>query len=193
MSTKVDISGLDKVDLLYELWSNTSPASFFNAMPHIAPEFDAAEARKAIHSYVDYFCGRCIKCDLCADSVNPHSYDRDAGDGAFAKIVERMRRTAPAAASPGLPKSAVLHDDTDSDDSSASDDEIVHRGGTCSVSRMDMGAPLKNSGKVIGFKCANGRDEFLPFGKAMIPGDEGTVLCAHCPYMRKQHTPIYEQ
>lgn len=31
---------------------------------------------------------------------------------------------------------------------------------------------------------------FSPYGKPMIPGDPGSVLCSHCPHMKKQHFPV---
>ena len=95
MSTKIDISGLDKVELLHELWENTRPAAFFHHVEHMAPHYDAELAADAVRQHIDYFCGRCIKTDLTQDTVNPYLYDRDAGAGAFARIVTKMKETLP--------------------------------------------------------------------------------------------------
>ena len=46
--------------------------------------------KKQSKKYIDYFCGRCIKTDISGDSVNPRLYDRDAGDGEFARIVKSL-------------------------------------------------------------------------------------------------------
>lgn len=88
----VDISGLDKVELLRALWTRMAPAAFFSFNPSVKPpHFDEAQAQKAVLSYVDYFCGRCIKADLRSNTASPHLYDRDAGDGAFASVVAALR------------------------------------------------------------------------------------------------------
>lgn len=88
----VSIAGLDKVELLKRLWEGSTPAGFFmfNAVP--PPSFSVEEAKKAVERRIDYFCGRCIKCDLSKDEVDPTLYDRDMGQGAFAGIVAKMRK-----------------------------------------------------------------------------------------------------
>ena len=87
----VDITGLDKVELLRNLWLNMTPALFFSFSGMPVPEFDSKLASNAILTYIDYFCGRCIKTNLSHDFADPHLYDRDAGTGSFAKIVTKMR------------------------------------------------------------------------------------------------------
>lgn len=84
MSGKISIKGLNKIALLKALWENMRPKAFFNS-------FDVKSAEKAVKSYIDYFNGRCIKCDLSGDEVDPWLYDRDAGAGAFQKIVDGIR------------------------------------------------------------------------------------------------------
>jgi len=92
MSGKISIKGLNKIALLKALWENMRPAAFFNSFDVIlAPPFDVKAAEKAVKSYIDYFNGRCIKCDLSGDEVDPWLYDRDAGAGAFQKIVDGLR------------------------------------------------------------------------------------------------------
>ena len=84
--SKVNIRGLDKVNLLRALWENQKPAAFFTMTGRLPPLFDPNEATKAVKSYIDYFCGRAIKSDLSGDEVDPYGYDRDTNEGAFAKI-----------------------------------------------------------------------------------------------------------
>jgi hypothetical protein len=92
MSTNVvDIKNVDKVALLHELWSGMKPAVFFAAHPSMIPSFDADKARDAVGDYIDYFDGRCIKTDISKDTADPRLYDRDAGAGAFARAVARVR------------------------------------------------------------------------------------------------------
>lgn len=90
-SSKISIRDLDKPQLLFELWKNSPVAHFYVNFPSLAPKFDAKKAVIAVDTYIDYFEGRCIKTDLSQDEVNPAMYDRDAGEGAFAKIVAKMR------------------------------------------------------------------------------------------------------
>ena len=91
MANKINISGIDRVELLKALWHNSPPAAFFgfNGMP--PPEWNQTEAQKAVKNYVDYYCGRIIKCDLSGDVADTSLYNRDNGDGAFERIVAEMR------------------------------------------------------------------------------------------------------
>jgi len=69
------------------------PAAFFNSFDSIlvgvaTPSFDV---KASVNSRIDYFNGRCIKCDQSGDEVDPWLYDRDAGAGVFQKIVDGLR------------------------------------------------------------------------------------------------------
>ena len=86
----IDITGIDKVELLHNLWQNMKPAAFFGGMD--GPAFDRELAKEAVKKYIDYFCGRCIKSDLSKDSVDPWLYDRDAGAGSFERIVQKIKK-----------------------------------------------------------------------------------------------------
>ena len=86
----VDITGVDKVELLRALWTATKPASFFNNMLIMAPNFCEEEASAATEAYIDYYSGRCIKTDISGNKANPFLYDREVGEGAFAKIVASL-------------------------------------------------------------------------------------------------------
>jgi hypothetical protein len=87
----VDIAGLDKVDLLHRLWENGAPASWYTSQGFIPPVFNEFKAATAVDDYIDYFEGRCIKTDLSRPIAYPGLYDRDYGQGAFARIVAEMK------------------------------------------------------------------------------------------------------
>jgi len=88
---QINISGLDKKELLRKLWENSQVASFFtmNHMP--PPKLNEKELTESVNGYVDYLCGRVIKCDLTGNMADPQMYDRDNGKGAFEKIVIELR------------------------------------------------------------------------------------------------------
>lgn len=86
----VNIKGIDKVELLRQLWKNQK-AIGFHKMVGTLYEFDIQLASKAVLKYIDYFQGKVIKTDLKDDDVDPWLYDRDAGEGAFAKVVNVMK------------------------------------------------------------------------------------------------------
>jgi len=92
---EIDISGLDKAKLLYLLYFNAkSFAMTANIPAGFAEIFDGRTLEKEAikRGYIDYFNGRPIKTDLSNDTVNPYLYDRDAGQGMFAKVVFEMRK-----------------------------------------------------------------------------------------------------
>lgn len=97
MTETVKIAGIPKVELLRALWNNMKPAAFFTMSGLPPPVFDTEHAEQVVTDYIDYFCGRCIKTDLSKDEVNPWSYDRDAGQHAFARIVSELRQKYPLA------------------------------------------------------------------------------------------------
>ena len=87
----VDISGVDKVELLRSLWKNSNPAIYFTMNGINPPHFDEQKAKNAVTKYIDYFDGRCIKTDISGNTASPHMYDRDYGQGKFAEIVESLK------------------------------------------------------------------------------------------------------
>lgn len=89
----IDIKGLDKVELLRQLWNAQKVASFFEDVPtHLAPKFNEELAKRMVKSDIDYFCGRCIKSDISGDVADSYEYDKEAGAGKFKEIVARMRK-----------------------------------------------------------------------------------------------------
>ena len=49
------------------------------------------EHLQARDGYVDYACGRVIKCDLSGDTMGTRGYDRDNGEGAARRVVDELR------------------------------------------------------------------------------------------------------
>ena len=92
----VNIAGLNKAELLAYVWNYAgsfagmrgNPAGFAEVFGDKA---SAEEALKNGRNYVDYFNGRPIKVDFSKDTVNPFLFDRDAGQGTFARAVENFR------------------------------------------------------------------------------------------------------
>ena len=91
----VDISGLNKVDVLYALYnaSHVQGLGFIDAVPNYTYEdckkdFDASKSK-----YFDYLHGRVIKVSLADDHwLNPRLYDRDCGEGAAYYAIEALRK-----------------------------------------------------------------------------------------------------
>lgn len=89
----IDISGIDKVKLLEELWKNQKVASFFNNFKHLAPKFDKELAKEAVKDNIDYFQGRNMKVNLSKDHVTWwKAYDEDAGAGTFERVVSELKK-----------------------------------------------------------------------------------------------------
>ena len=98
MNNMVDITSLqDRVGLLKALWNRAKPASLFLANGMNPPEFDDDEAIRILGGgrtgYVDYVCGRSIKANLLDNIVDPSSYDRTHGAGAFQDVVDKLSAT----------------------------------------------------------------------------------------------------
>lgn len=94
MSNLIDITGIDKVDLLRRLWSNQQLAPFYTSgvgMLDGPPAFDEKKAQDAVTGDIDYFCDVYIKTDLSGDIVDPFFYDQDAGAGTMQSIVDEIR------------------------------------------------------------------------------------------------------
>ena len=91
MSTEINIKDLDKVELLKKLYQNQVKSTYFILSGKPLPKFDDELATKVVDKYIDYFCGKAIKTNLCGDIVDTYLYDRDAGKGTFLKIVNSMK------------------------------------------------------------------------------------------------------
>lgn len=94
-STIVNISGLDKIEVLHVLWENAQIAGIFGrVLPIIRSTqvFDRERAEGAVQGYIDDFNNRFIKCDFRSDDIDVRLYDRDNGDGAAKKLIESLRK-----------------------------------------------------------------------------------------------------
>ena len=89
----VDIKGLNKAEVLLALCLGTEPLGMgvFAAAAHGAVSVKDAEEQLQRSSCVDYFVGRPIKTDFEPDELRETLYDRDAGPGAMAAVVARLR------------------------------------------------------------------------------------------------------
>jgi len=88
---KISIKGLCKVTLLHKMWTHQRVASFYSLSGHAPPEFDVEEAKNAVCSYIDYFCGRAIKIDLSGDFISSScAYDYDSKKDLKDIIAEMM-------------------------------------------------------------------------------------------------------
>lgn len=92
---QVNIAGLDKVEVLRALWTKSGSSEVSQRVKSQwgAPSvFDWNAACAEVQSYVDYFQGRVIKCNLKGDSFDPAMFDRDNGAGAAAAAVATLVR-----------------------------------------------------------------------------------------------------
>ena len=87
---EVDISGLDKVELLKALWRRQKIMGW--CASHGLPSFDVDRVTEKLETYIDYWNGKCIKMNLSGDKVDAWCYDRDAGEGATQEVVDTLRR-----------------------------------------------------------------------------------------------------
>ena len=89
----IDITGIDKVDLLIGLYHGTHPLGM--GIIHNDPGFGSDEAEAALAAEpsgrLDYVAGRPIKANISGDSFDPWLYDRDAGEGAAQRVVDGLK------------------------------------------------------------------------------------------------------
>ena len=88
----VDISGIDKIELLRSLWNNSVMNGFCLINGYRYPSFDVEKAKEAIiNGYIDKFNDRLIGTSLNEDYADSKRYDYYNGDGIFEEIVQRLR------------------------------------------------------------------------------------------------------
>jgi hypothetical protein len=77
MTDRIDITGLDKAELLAALYNNSQVQGmgFLQAEPGT---MTASEARRLLEArtYFDYLKGRVMKIDLSGDTLDPWGYDQ---------------------------------------------------------------------------------------------------------------------
>jgi hypothetical protein len=106
----LDIEGIDKGELLSALFNNSAPLGMGFLQAHLGPQVMTKEQAwevinkigddstrnfgRHVHSnklYFDYLYGRPLKVDLSQDTADDRLYDRDNGNGSFARIVSEIR------------------------------------------------------------------------------------------------------
>jgi hypothetical protein len=90
----IDISGLDKCEVLFALYEAKQPIGMglLAARDDITLEDVRAVFGKSPFPYVDYMYGRPMKVDLDGDTFDGRLYDRDSSPGQARRIVEALRR-----------------------------------------------------------------------------------------------------
>lgn len=94
----IDISGLNRADVLAALYNASKPLGL--GFLHFTPEPMTREEANALlggETYFDYLKGRVMKVDLGSDHLDPRLYDRDYGTGAAERAIDaiRPRKEAP--------------------------------------------------------------------------------------------------
>jgi len=88
MTTIIDISGLDKIELLKGLYDALRWKQPIVSNPGI---FSYEQAKFAVQNRISYFCNRLMFIKISGDSCDTQYYDKIAGKGTFLKVVDKMR------------------------------------------------------------------------------------------------------
>ena len=92
----IDISGLNKVEVLRALYANAKPLGM--GMLHFIPGPLPVDEAKELLAYdprymdFDYLKGRLMKVNITGDSFEERLYDRDNGNGAAARAIATLRK-----------------------------------------------------------------------------------------------------
>lgn len=100
---EISIEGLDKAAVLAALFngSRQQGMGFMNAggqQPMTIEKAQAVIDRCNGDLYFDYLGGRVLKVDIGGNMLQTHLYNRDIGDGAAERIIDKLRGTAKSAA-----------------------------------------------------------------------------------------------
>ena len=92
MNNRIDISGLDKAVVLYELYNNShiQGLGFLQAVDNYTLDDARKDFEESPDKYFDYLHGRVIKVDLSGDSFDPYLYDRDNFEGAAKRVIDKL-------------------------------------------------------------------------------------------------------
>lgn len=87
----IDISKLDKGEVLAALYNNSKPQGL-GFLHHDSAKMDKSEANDLLAegTYFDYLKGRVMKVDLRGDELDPRLYDRDNGEGAALRALSHL-------------------------------------------------------------------------------------------------------
>ncbi|MCZ1012212.1 hypothetical protein [Streptomyces lydicus] len=93
----LDISGLDKAQVLASLYNNAKIQGRGAGDPRgsIALTVEEAQSVVALHPSMDfeYLYGRILKVDIAGDQFEEWCYDRDNGEKKAARVIEHLRAT----------------------------------------------------------------------------------------------------
>ncbi len=89
----IDISDLDKADVLAALYNNSKAQGMelLQFDPANMSKEQAQEILETGQTYFDYLAGRVMKIDLKTSSLSPWFYDRDNGEGAVERVIKSLR------------------------------------------------------------------------------------------------------
>lgn len=103
-SNELDITGIDRAELLAALFNGTSPLGMGAFRPSAHEPMTVEQAREVVQAYggaknlhFDYVRGRSIKVWFLGNTLSRVDlYDRDAGIGKCSEIVQQLREKAQA-------------------------------------------------------------------------------------------------
>lgn len=92
---KIDITGLNKAEVLAALYNNARTLSIFSDKETITIRnaekiLDSVELTRDGRVYFDYLNGRVLKLYLDRDTIDPALYDRDNGQGATYAAIKHL-------------------------------------------------------------------------------------------------------
>lgn len=85
----IDITGLDKAELLIQLWINSKKPIGKKQLKY--PTIDNARMKLEQDMYVDCFYGRSINVNFNSNKIMSYMYDLNTRSGKFQKVVDNMK------------------------------------------------------------------------------------------------------
>ena len=84
----MNIKGLDKAEVMLALYNGSHQQGMsFLGYPGQEPTVEDCRSYLEKCTYVDYFFGRVLKCELGGDELNLRLYDRDCGEGEGERVL----------------------------------------------------------------------------------------------------------
>ena len=93
MDNNIDISGLDRAEVLAALFNNSRQQGMGFMHQEGRAEMTIEDAREILKTQTDfdYLRGRVMKLSIDSDSLDPWGYDRDNGQGAAERAINSIR------------------------------------------------------------------------------------------------------